>query len=99
MKTITTLILALSLALGFTGCATQNNTNGPVSLGGDTWLISKNSKAGIFASADSLRSEVVAEAQAFAAGQGKHVEVISAHYDPAAPGRFPSFEYTFRLVP
>jgi len=98
MKSIATLFLFFTLALGFTGCATQNNTGGVVNVGGDTWMITRNSKAGVFASSESLRNSVIAEANAFAAGQGKAIEVVSAHSEPAAAGRFPSFEYTFRLV-
>lgn len=88
-------ILGFSALAG--GCAMQNNTGGVVPLGGNTYMISKNSKAGIFADVGALRTNTIAEAQAFAASQGKQLEIISANAQPAAPGRFPSFEVTFRL--
>jgi hypothetical protein len=91
--------LALSACLlGGTGCATQNSTGGVIPIGGDTYMIAKNSKAGAFADMSGLRASAVAEASAFAAAQGKNMEIISANSQPAALGRFPSFECIFRLV-
>jgi hypothetical protein len=96
-KLLCFLVLSVGL-LGFTGCAMQNSTGGVIPLGGDSYMIAKNSKAGAFADMSGLRASTIAEASAFAAAQGKTMEIISANTQPAAPGRFPSFECIFRLV-
>ena len=92
---------ALSLCLLFADPA-MAGTNGPqdvVQLSPDTYMITRISKAGIFASLAKLKSGVIRDANAFADSQGKIAVVISARETPVGgPGQWPMFEYQFRVV-
>ncbi len=85
-------------ALSFSGCGTNTSTGGVVALGGNTYMITRQSHAGIFADTNKLRQGVIDEAQAYATKQGKSIEVVSAVATPAAEMHWADFSYTFRLV-
>lgn len=88
-------ILAVSLSIVLAACATAQ----PVPLGNDTYMISQTSAGGIFKAMGSLKSDVIARANAFAESKGKVAVPVSAVESPAIPGqRMPNFEYQFRLV-
>lgn len=87
------LLTASSLAL-LMACANP----GIVQLSPDTYLLSKQDRAGIFGNMGALKAEVIREANQFAESRGKVAIPIFAKETPAAPGRFPIFEYQFRVV-
>lgn len=89
-------VLAILIALILlitTGCANP----GPVHLSGNLWMISRQNAAGAFSNLPKMKADVIREAQAFAARQGKQAETVSLHDTFPAHG-FPSVEYQFRLV-
>jgi hypothetical protein len=69
-----------------------------VPISSDTYIASKTSGGGIWVAMDSIRSEVISAANAFAESKGKVAVAISSREKPAVPGRNPSFEYQFRLA-
>jgi hypothetical protein len=87
-------VLCLSLVIVLAGCATA----APVPMGNDTYMISQTSAGGMFKAMGSLKTEVMNQANAFAASKGKVAIPIAAHEAPAYPGHMPNFEYQFRLV-
>lgn len=85
--------LALSCALFFvTGCTTA-----PLQLSADTYMISKSSSAGMFASQGGMQAKVIKEANKFAASKGKIAVAVSMHWDKPVIG-FPTFTYQFIIV-
>ena len=68
-----------------------------VELSPDTYMITRDSKAGMFASMAKLKTRVIQQANAFAKSQGKIVVPISERTERPNPG-FPTYEYQFRLV-
>jgi len=89
-----TLIALLSIILF--GCANP----GIVQLSPDTYLLSREDHAGVFGSASSLKAGVIADANAFAAAQGKIAIPISSNEKPVGntPGSWAKFDYQFRVV-
>lgn len=87
------LLLATALSL-LCGCAT---TTTPLQLSADTYLISKTSSAGAFASRAGMQAKVIKEANEFAASRGKVAVCRAANWERPARG-FPTFEYQFILV-
>lgn len=69
----------------------------PVQISPDTYIISKSSAAGAFTNMAKLRSDVVQEANDFAAGQGKIAVGIKGTETVPRVG-FPSYEYRFKLM-
>ena len=63
----------------------------------DTYMITRDSKAGMFASMAKLKTKVINQANEFAASQGKIAIPISERTNRPNPG-FPTYEYQFRLV-
>lgn len=76
-----------------TACASP----GVVQLSGNTYVVSKSSAAGAFASMAKLRADTIREANQFAASKGKVAVVISDRETVPTHG-FPSYEYQFKLV-
>lgn len=88
-------LLALTPALGYG----KDGTDDIVQLSPDTYMLSRVSKAGIFASMAKLKSGVIRDANTFAQKQGKIAVAISSHEVPVGgPGQWPMFEYQFRVV-
>lgn len=71
-----------------------------VQLSPDTYMIVRDSKAGMFTSMAKLKTETIASANEFASSQGKVAIAISSKEKRAIPfaNPWPSFEYQFRLV-
>lgn len=70
-----------------------------VQVSGDTYMVIRSSKAGIFASMSKLKIAAIREANDFAARQGKIAVPISSQERPAGgPGQWPTVEYQFRLA-
>lgn len=77
------------------GCANP----GIVQLSGDTYMLARTDKAGIFGNPSSLKAEVIRDAQSFAASQGKIAIPVASNEIPLQVGRsFASYEYQFKLV-
>lgn len=86
--------LALAAAL-----ATAAFGSEVVQLSPDTYLITGNSHAGIFANPSKLKMSVIREANTFAQSQGKIAIPLSLKEIPAGgPGHWPTVEYQFRVV-
>lgn len=88
MKTILLLLLAAAL---LTGCANP----GPVHISGNLWMISRQSAAGGFTNIPKMKTDVLRQAHAFAASQGKIAETVSLTSDAH---NFPTVTCEFRLV-
>ena len=63
------------------GCA----SSGPVAMGKDTYMITKQSAGGLFVSGSSVKAEILAEANAFCARSGKAIELLSSDAKNAIP--------------
>ena len=88
------LLGALTLAI-VAGCANPTI----VSLGPDTYLLSRTDKGGVFGNASAMKADVIREASEFAAKQGRVAVPISLQETPLIVGaRFASVEYQFRVV-
>lgn len=87
------LILVFFMLAG--GC--RSSSSGIVPISGDTYMVSRSSPAGAFASMPALQADTIREANKFAASKGKVAVAISiTPYRPATG--FPSVDYQFRLV-
>jgi hypothetical protein len=86
----------LVAAIALVGCANP----GIVKLSPDTYMITRQDRAGIFGNASKLKAEVIQEASAFAETQGKVAIPLATNERPmgGGPGQFASFEYQFRVV-
>ncbi len=91
MKVVT--IIAASLILF--GCT----SSGPVRTGQDTYMIAKQSAGGLFVSGGAVKAEIVAEANAHCAKEGKAMELLTGDAKNAIPfARMPSAEISFKCV-
>jgi hypothetical protein len=87
--------IALAAATFLVGCA----SSGPIATGKDTYLINKTSAGGVFVSGVSVKAELLTEANAFCAKQGKTMQLLSADAKNAIPfARMPSSEINFKCV-
>jgi hypothetical protein len=94
MKTL----LPVLLCLGLVGCAANP---GIVRLSPDTYVLYRESHAGIFLNAARMKADVIREADEFAEKQGKVAIPIAAKETPMRPGmngQYGAFEYQFRVV-
>ncbi len=86
------ILLLTLLACG--GCA----SSGPVSIGQDTFMITKQSSTG-FHSAGSVKADIYREATAFCRGQGKQFQPVIESGTDGVPGRsFANAEVQFRCL-
>jgi len=76
-------IICVGCVIGiiFSGCA----STGVVPADRGTYMISKQSAAGIFGTPDGVRADIYKEANEFCAGQGKAVETINTEIKGAIP--------------
>ncbi|MDP2784904.1 MAG: hypothetical protein Q8O38_09990 [Sulfurimicrobium sp.] len=87
-------VAALSV-LSLTGCA----SSGPVPIGKDTYMISKQSAGGAFVAASSVKADVFREANEFCNSQGKTFQVVGTNQVEALIGsRMPSAEVQFMCL-
>src|SRR5690348_69940 len=87
--------LVLFGLLTLAGCASNP---GIVQTAPGVYFISREDKAGVFGNASAMKADVIAEANAFAAKQGKVAIALSTHETPMYPMHFATFDYQFRLV-
>jgi len=94
MKFCTLLPPALVLAL-LTGCVTAPQIT---KLPGDVYSISRTDKGGSLSEAGSTKTEMMREANEFAAKQGKVPSTVLMKETPTAVQGFTAIEYQFKLV-
>lgn len=88
-------IMLAAMILALAGCA----SSGPVPLGKDTYMISKQSAGGIFVAASVVKADILKEASAFCTSQNKGFEVITATETNAIPfARQTSAEAQFKCL-
>lgn len=88
--------LIILMAVVLTGCA----SSGVVTIGQDTYMISKTSAGGMFVSGSSVETHLYVEANKFCASRGLIIETVDATAKNAIPfARMPSAELRFRCVP
>ena len=71
--------------------------SGVLQVSPDTYLISRTSAAGAFASKAGMMKSVIEEANKFSESKGKITIPISSNFSRPEVG-FPTFEYQFRVV-
>lgn len=81
-------------ALALAGCAATI-----VPADGDSYLATKTSAKGMFASAGSPKADVYQEANEFCAKKGQQVETVNVKAQNGAPFRSANAELQFRCVP
>lgn len=91
MKKITLLI-----AFILSGCASHS---GVVSMGSDTYFVSKQAATGI-GGMGNLKAEVISEASQFCGAKGKALQVVSQKdaEPPFVLGNYPKSEVQFKCV-
>lgn len=90
-----TKVILFAIGLLLVGCAHPPITK----LSGDTYILTRTDKGGVFGNASAMKTDVLREATDFAEAQGKAVLPISINETPLIVGaRFASIEYQFRLV-
>lgn len=92
MKRIAAAAAAATALLG--ACATNI-----VPADGDTYLATKTSAKGMFASASGVKADVYEEANAFCAKKGLQVETVNVKAQNGVPFRSGNAELQFRCVP
>jgi uncharacterized protein YcfL len=92
---IAQLVLLVFSALLLSSCGSNP---GIVQLSPDTYFISRTDKAGLFGNASKMKTEVIQEANEFAAKQGKVAIPVSTQDNPMTMGQYASFDYEFRVV-
>lgn len=91
---IINVVMPTLASLCILGCANP----GVVQLSADTYLLSRNDKAGVFGNVSKLKAGVIEDANRFAESKGKVAIPISQDSTPAYPLHFATFDYQFRLV-
>jgi hypothetical protein len=87
--------VAAGILLVLTGCA----SSGPVPIGQDTYLITKQSAGGLFVSPGTIKVEILREATAFCTSQHKLFQIINTSELGAIPAvRMPSAEVQFMCL-
>lgn len=76
------------------GCATSEI----IPIGSNTYLISQTSAGGAFTDMGRLKVDVIKRANSFALQQGKVAIPVSEKQTNSTLGRFPNYEYQFKLV-
>ncbi len=88
-------IVLVALIAVLAGCA----SSGPVPIGKDTFMISKQSAGGMFVAASSIKVEILKEAYAFCGSQSKELQIVNSQELGAVPGmRMPSAEIQFMCL-
>ncbi len=82
-------------ALNLAGCA----SSGPIPIGNDTYMISKQSAGGAFVAAASVKADIFREANEFCSSLGKNLQVVDTNQVEALIGsRMPSAEVQFMCL-
>jgi hypothetical protein len=92
---VKTTILAAAVPVLLVACA----SSGPVPIGQDTYLISKQSAGGVFVAPSTVKVEILQEANAYCKSQGKEFQIVSTNELSAIPmARMPSAEVQFMCL-
>lgn len=92
-KALRALLIVSAAALA--GCASP----GIVQISPDTYMLSRADRGGIFRNSSAMKADVINEANAFAAAQGKVAVPLFLTEKPLVPAtRLASVEYQFRIV-
>lgn len=87
--------IASLIAMVLVGCA----SSGPVPTGKDTYMITKQSAAGVITPGASIKADIIAEANTFCAKSGKNIELLTSDAKNAIPfARMSSAEISFKCV-
>lgn len=87
--------IVLAIVLALSGCT----SSGPIPIGKDTYMISKQSAGGIFVAASSIKAEIFREANTFCASQNKSMQIVADYQQSAVPGRsMPEAEIQFMCL-
>lgn len=88
--------LAIAAVVVLAGCTNP----GIVRISPDTYMLAREAHGGIFASAASMKADVIQEASDFASKQGKVAVPISVKEKPlgSGPAQWATIEYQFRVV-
>jgi hypothetical protein len=84
----------LALIVSLAACA---SSSGIMNTGADTYSLRQSTTGGVLGSREELKKNVIARADAFAAGKGKVAVPVDQTDSPGKPGTMPYFEYHFRL--
>ncbi|RYD21735.1 MAG: hypothetical protein EOP88_10315 [Verrucomicrobiaceae bacterium] len=95
-KLILTTPSLAALLIFLTGCT--GTSPSIIATGRDTYTATRISNAASLTDTAALRQEAIADANAFAAKQGKRAIPTGSEERPPQGGSYPSFEYHFRLV-
>jgi hypothetical protein len=88
-------IFAAAALLLLTACA----SSGPVSIGKDTYMITKQSAGGMFVQGATVKTDLLAEGNAFCNKSGKTLELLTSNAKNAIPfARTSSAEIQFKCV-
>lgn len=88
-----------AVVIGLLAMGSARAADDIVQLTQDTYMITRISRAGIFASMANLKNGVIRDANAFAASKGKVAVPLTTKETPVGgPGQWPMFEYQFRIV-
>lgn len=87
-------LLVISFAV-LAGCASNS---GVVKISPDTYMLTRQDKAGIFGDAAAMKAEVLRDAMVFAEKLGKVAIPLLTNETLAGPGHFATIEYQFRVV-
>ncbi len=88
------LLLVVSFVV-VAGCASNS---GVVKISPDTYMLTRQDKAGMFGDAAAMKAEVLRDAMVYAEKLGKVAIPLATQETPAGPGRFATIEYQFRIV-
>jgi len=85
----------LSIAIALSGCA---STPGIVKVSDDTYKLARTDKGGSLGDVASTKTNMMREADAFAANQGKVVVPIAMKEEPLAVQGFTALEFQFQIA-
>ena len=94
MKKMFALTVAVALLCVFTGCANPEI----VRISPNTYMLSRQDRAGVFGNSARLKANVIADANEFAESQGKVAVAVSTTESPMWPTHFASVEYQFKVL-
>ena len=93
MKQLTIAVAIASGVLG--GCA----SSGPIPIGRDSYMITKQSAGGIFVSGASVKIDLLKEANAYCLSMSKEMQILNTREADAIPAvRMPSAEIQFSCL-
>lgn len=87
--------LAFTIPVILGACA----SSGPMSIGKDTYMITKQSAGGMFVNPTTIKAEIIREGAGFCSTQGKEFQLVGSNELGAIPGaRMPSSEIQFMCL-